>query len=81
LIAALGGVSAAEMWEVFNMGCGLVAMVPKDQAPAAVQLLSEFHPGTAVIGTVTDRAGSVEAPPLGIRGDSKLGKLTAAGAG
>jgi phosphoribosylformylglycinamidine cyclo-ligase len=77
LIAALGGVSVAEMWEVFNMGCGLVAIVPKDQAPAAVQLLSEFHRGTAVIGAVTDRPGSIEVPSLGIRADSKLGKLTA----
>ena len=77
LIAASGGVSAAEMWEVFNMGCGMVAMVPADQAAAAVELLSEFHPGTGVIGSVTDRAGSIEAPALGVRGDSELGKLTA----
>jgi len=77
LIAALGGVPPADMWEVFNMGCGLVAMVPADQAAAAVQLLSGFHPGTAVIGAVTDRAGSIEVPPLGIRGDATLGKLAA----
>ena len=36
LIAAFGEVAAAEMWEVFNMGCGLVAMVPAEQADAAV---------------------------------------------
>ncbi len=28
LIAAVGEVSAAEMWEVFNMGCGFCAIVP-----------------------------------------------------
>ncbi|MFN3592638.1 MAG: AIR synthase-related protein [Thermaurantiacus sp.] len=28
------------MWEVFNMGCGLVAVVPEDQADAAVAILA-----------------------------------------
>jgi phosphoribosylformylglycinamidine cyclo-ligase len=79
LIAARGGVSAAEMWEVFNMGCGMVAMVPRGHAAAAVELLAEFHPGTGLIGSVTDRAGSIEVPALGIRGDSK--GLTAAPSG
>ena len=30
LVARLGAVSGAEMWEVFNMGCGFVAIVPAD---------------------------------------------------
>jgi phosphoribosylformylglycinamidine cyclo-ligase len=81
LIATLGGVSAAEMWEVFNMGCGMVAMVPPEHAAAAVELLAKFHPGTDLIGSVTDRAGSIEVPALGIRGDSKLGGLTVAPSG
>ena len=76
LIAQLAQVPAAEMWEVFNMGCGLVAMVPADQAEAAVALLADFHPGTAVIGSVTDQAGRVEIPPLGIRNDPVSGTLT-----
>jgi phosphoribosylformylglycinamidine cyclo-ligase len=75
LIAQLAHVPAAEMWEVFNMGCGLVAMVPADQADGAVALLSEFHPGTAVIGAVTDRTGTVEVPALGIRNDPVSGTL------
>jgi len=66
LIASLGGVSVAEMWEVFNMGCGLVAIVPASQAGAAVELLAEFHGGAAVIGSVTERSGIVEVPALGI---------------
>ena len=70
LIARLGGVSAAEMWHVFNMGCGFVAMVPSDQAEAAVEVLSDHHPGTAVIGQVTARAGSVEVPELDLEGDA-----------
>ena len=69
LIAAHGSVSTAEMWEVFNMGCGFVAVVPPDRADDAIALLSERHPGTAVIGTVTDEGGTITAPTLGVTGD------------
>jgi phosphoribosylformylglycinamidine cyclo-ligase len=60
LIARLGGVAEAEMWDVFNMGCGFVAVVPAERADEAVALLAARHPGTAVIGAVTDRAGRIE---------------------
>jgi phosphoribosylformylglycinamidine cyclo-ligase len=59
LIAATGGVPDAEMWEVFNMGCGLVAIVPDEHAAEAASVLGAHHPGAARIGTVTDRAGAV----------------------
>jgi phosphoribosylformylglycinamidine cyclo-ligase len=62
LIARLGGVPEAEMWDVFNMGCGFVAVVPADRADEAVALLRGRHPGSARIGTVTDRAGQVQRP-------------------
>ncbi len=68
LIAELGGVPAHEMWEVFNMGCGFCAIVAADDADAAVALLADHHPGTAVIGRVTDRGGVVEVPDLRIEG-------------
>ncbi|HVE68910.1 MAG TPA: phosphoribosylformylglycinamidine cyclo-ligase [Solirubrobacteraceae bacterium] len=64
LIAQRGGVDAAEMWQVFNMGCGFCAVVPAARAGDAVALLSAHHPGTAVIGAVTDRAGVVSHPAL-----------------
>jgi phosphoribosylformylglycinamidine cyclo-ligase len=70
LIAELGHVSPAEMWEVFNMGCGFCAMVPADDVPQAVALLEAHHPGTALIGRVTDRAGLVSLPGLGLEGNS-----------
>ena len=54
LIAERGGVEAAELYEVFNMGCGFVCVVPAAQVEAAVELLSAHHPGAAVIGEVTD---------------------------
>jgi phosphoribosylformylglycinamidine cyclo-ligase len=61
-------VEDAELYEVFNMGCGFVCVVPAGQAEAAVELLSGRHPGTAVIGTVTDREGVVELPGQGLVG-------------
>jgi phosphoribosylformylglycinamidine cyclo-ligase len=68
LIARLGGVPLGEMWEVFNMGCGFCAMVPAERAADAVALLAARHPGTAVIGRVTDDAGRVRIPELGLSG-------------
>lgn len=68
LVQRLGGVSEREMWEVFNMGCGLVAIVPAEQADATAALLGEHHPGAAVIGTVTADAGVVT-----VRGDRIVG--------
>jgi len=61
-----GAIDTAHAYQVFNMGCGFVAVVPGDQAPAAVELLSEHHPGTRVIGRVTASAGAVTLPGLGI---------------
>jgi phosphoribosylformylglycinamidine cyclo-ligase len=62
LIAELGGVPDTEMWDVFNMGCGFVAVVPAAHADDAVALLATRHAGSARIGTVTDRAGRIERP-------------------
>ncbi|MGB2710709.1 MAG: phosphoribosylformylglycinamidine cyclo-ligase [Conexibacter sp.] len=68
LIAALGAVDAAEMQRVFNMGCGLVAIVPAAAAEPAVALLGHRHPGTARIGRVMGEAGRVALPSLGLAG-------------
>ena len=62
LIAALGDVPAAEMWEVFNMGCGFVAVVPEQHADEAAAIVAVRHPGSARIGTVTDRPDETLAP-------------------
>jgi phosphoribosylformylglycinamidine cyclo-ligase len=59
LVARLGGVSDAEMWEVFNMGCGFVAIVPGDRADEAAAILGAHHPGAGRIGTATGEAGRV----------------------
>jgi phosphoribosylformylglycinamidine cyclo-ligase len=65
LIASRGDVPPEEMYEVFNMGCGFVVCVAASDAPAAVELLSRRHPGAAVVGSVTDRPGTVELPHVG----------------
>jgi phosphoribosylformylglycinamidine cyclo-ligase len=64
LIAARGRVEPAEMWRVFNMGCGFCAVVPADRAADAVALLAAHHPGTARIGAVTPSAGRIDHPAL-----------------
>jgi phosphoribosylformylglycinamidine cyclo-ligase len=69
LIAARGAVDAAEMWEVFNMGCGFCVIVAAEAADAAVALLAGHHPGSGVIGRLTDD-GRVSLPGLGLAGDS-----------
>ena len=68
LIAARSGSDAAEMHGVFNMGCGFCCLVPAGDAEAAVALLGDRHPGAAVIGEVTERAGVVELARAGLVG-------------
>jgi phosphoribosylformylglycinamidine cyclo-ligase len=68
LIAERGGVEDAELYEVFNMGCGFVCVVPPGDAGAAVELLRGRHPGSAVIGTTTAATGVVELPKQGLVG-------------
>jgi phosphoribosylformylglycinamidine cyclo-ligase len=64
LVAELGDIGPSEMWDVFNMGCGFVALVPEDRADDAVAVLAPHHAGTARIGAVTGDAGRLSAPGL-----------------
>ena len=67
-IAERGGVEPAEMYEVFNMGCGFCCVVPAGDAREAVSILGRRHPGTAVIGRASTAGGVVELPRSGLRG-------------
>ncbi len=69
LIARHGDVSVADMWEVFNMGCGFAVVVPADRETDALALLNEHHPGSARVGSVTADGGTISAPGLGLVGD------------
>jgi phosphoribosylformylglycinamidine cyclo-ligase len=68
LIAERGSVAPAEMWEVFNMGCGFCVMLDQEHAGDAVSLLASHHPGTEVIGRLTAREGEVSVLPAGLTG-------------
>ncbi|MBE2316890.1 phosphoribosylformylglycinamidine cyclo-ligase [Solirubrobacter sp. CPCC 204708] len=57
-----GKIATSEAWEVFNMGCGFVAVVPDGDADEATERLAAHHPGARRIGTVTGDAGRVTAP-------------------
>jgi phosphoribosylformylglycinamidine cyclo-ligase len=77
LIAERGPVEEAELYEVFNMGCGFCVVVPHEQAAAAIDLLARHHPGTAVIGRATTASGVVELPKQGLIGRRGEGFSTA----
>jgi phosphoribosylformylglycinamidine cyclo-ligase len=64
LVAERGGIGPAEMWDVFNMGCGFVAVVGEEHAGEAADILAAHHPGARRIGTITAAAGRLAAPGL-----------------
>ena len=66
LIERLGEVPPTDMWEVFNMGCGFVAVVPDEAADEAAAILAAHHEGSRRIGSVTAAAGTVTLPSLGL---------------
>ncbi|MGC1166088.1 MAG: phosphoribosylformylglycinamidine cyclo-ligase [Solirubrobacterales bacterium] len=54
LIQVQGGVSEAEMYDVFNMGCGFCVVVPASDEAAALGLLRVHYPDAKRIGRATD---------------------------
>ena len=52
LIARRGGVSEHDMFNTFNMGVGMSAVVPESQAEEALQILREAGVDAYVMGTV-----------------------------
>jgi phosphoribosylformylglycinamidine cyclo-ligase len=59
LIAELGGVSDAEMREVFNMGCGFCCVVAARNEEEALTMLRSHYPAARRIGRATGDAGQV----------------------
>jgi phosphoribosylformylglycinamidine cyclo-ligase len=78
-IAERGSVEPAEMYEVFNMGCGFCCVVAAEAADEALSILGRRHPGAGVIGRTTTAQGVVELTGPGLRG-TRAG-LTAVNAG
>ncbi|MDQ2629790.1 MAG: phosphoribosylformylglycinamidine cyclo-ligase [Actinomycetota bacterium] len=54
LIQERGGVSDAEMQEVFNMGCGFCVVVPAADEGAALELLRRHYPEAKRVGRATE---------------------------
>jgi phosphoribosylformylglycinamidine cyclo-ligase len=54
LIEELGKVSAEEMHEVFNMGCGFCCVVAAGDEDAALELLRAHYPGAQRIGRAVE---------------------------
>ena len=54
-----GRIPHREMFNIFNMGIGMVLVLPEAEAPRAAERLASFGEKAAVIGSVTDRAGVV----------------------
>ena len=44
------------------MGCGLIVVVAEADVEAALAILSAHHPGSARVGTVTDRGDQTLGP-------------------
>lgn len=57
LIASQGGVDETELYQVFNMGIGMVAMVDRDAADSVLRHLRKSHAAT-VIGEVIQGRGN-----------------------
>ncbi|KAB2331645.1 phosphoribosylformylglycinamidine cyclo-ligase [Bacillus mesophilum] len=57
LMQEIGGLKQQEMYNIFNMGIGMVAAVNKEIAVEIVQYFNEMGEKAAVIGVVTEQEG------------------------
>ena len=60
LIARKGGVSEHDMFNTFNMGVGMSAVVPESQAEEALRILREAGVEAYAMGTVTEGENKIE---------------------
>ena len=55
-----GNIKHREMFNIFNMGVGMVIALDADQAQKAIDILAKHGEKASIIGTVTDQAGQVD---------------------
>ncbi|MFI3328056.1 MAG: phosphoribosylformylglycinamidine cyclo-ligase [Rikenellaceae bacterium] len=55
-----GGVPHREMFNIFNMGVGMVVALDANEAQKAIEVLASHGERASVIGKITDEAGKVE---------------------
>lgn len=52
-----GNIPHGEMFNIFNMGIGMVVALPEAEADRAIEILTRYAEKATVIGKVTDKAG------------------------
>lgn len=57
MIATMGGISERDMFNTFNMGVGMCAIVPQAQALRTVELLNASGEAAYIVGTVQKGSG------------------------
>jgi phosphoribosylformylglycinamidine cyclo-ligase len=60
LIEETGSIPEKDMFNTFNMGIGMIAAVPKEEAEKAVKVLEGMGEKAYIIGTVEEGANGVE---------------------
>jgi phosphoribosylformylglycinamidine cyclo-ligase len=68
LIASAGELTAADMYETFNMGTGFCCVVDADDTADALAVVGAHYPGARRIGEVNAESGTVRLPSLGLTG-------------
>ncbi len=59
-LEATGGVAHREMFNIFNMGVGMVIAMDESEAQKAISILEAAGERASVIGRITDKAGAVD---------------------
>jgi phosphoribosylformylglycinamidine cyclo-ligase len=60
MLEKYGKIAHREMFNIFNMGIGMVLAVDAAEADKAIEILKSHGERASVIGRVTDNAGAVE---------------------
>lgn len=59
LLEKLGNISKSEMYNIFNMGIGMVLTIPSDDVKQALAILDKHNYNPRVIGEVTNNPGVI----------------------
>jgi len=57
MLEKYGRIDHREMFNIFNMGIGMVIALPESDAPRAIEILASHGEKATVIGRITDREG------------------------
>jgi phosphoribosylformylglycinamidine cyclo-ligase len=57
LMERLGEIDHSEMYNIFNMGIGMVLILPKEESNKAIEILSKHNYNPRIIGVVTNTPG------------------------